>query len=76
MSGMPGNPPKPTGWEEPSPPAQKRNIPNYDDGTSLWGQQQTRSGMQPQGGKTYNLVYCKLATQTLWSFTVTFVLIF
>lgn len=31
---------KPTGWEEPSPPAQRRNIPNYDDGTSLWGQQQ------------------------------------
>lgn len=26
----------PTGWEEPSPPAQRRNIPNYDDGTSLW----------------------------------------
>lgn len=47
---MPGNPPKPTGWEEPSPPAQRRNIPNYDDGTSLWGQQQARTGMQPQGG--------------------------
>lgn len=31
---------KPTGWEEPSPPTQRRNIPNYDDGTSLWGQQQ------------------------------------
>lgn len=28
-----------TGWEEPSPPPQRRNIPNYDDGTSLWGQQ-------------------------------------
>lgn len=27
---------KPTGWEEPSPPTQRRNIPNYDDGTSLW----------------------------------------
>lgn len=26
----------PTGWEEPSPPTQRRNIPNYDDGTSLW----------------------------------------
>jgi hypothetical protein len=39
--------PKPTGWEEPSPPAQRRNIPNYDDGTSLWGnpaQQQNRMG--------------------------------
>jgi trinucleotide repeat-containing gene 6 protein len=36
-----------TGWEEPSPPAQRRNIPNYDDGTSLWGnpaQQQGRMG--------------------------------
>ncbi|XP_063980322.1 trinucleotide repeat-containing gene 6C protein isoform X2 [Diachasmimorpha longicaudata] len=31
---MPG---KPSGWEEPSPPAQRRNVPNYDDGTSLWG---------------------------------------
>ncbi|ALC48141.1 gw [Drosophila busckii] len=28
-----------SGWEEPSPPPQRRNIPNYDDGTSLWGQQ-------------------------------------
>ncbi|XP_049826803.1 protein Gawky isoform X2 [Aethina tumida] len=26
------------GWEEPSPPTQRRNMPpNYDDGTSLWG---------------------------------------
>jgi len=36
-----------TGWEEPSPPAQRRNLPNYDDGTSLWGnpaQQQSRMG--------------------------------
>ena len=39
--GMPvGGVAKPTGWEEPSPPAQRRNIPNYDDGTSLWGGQQ------------------------------------
>lgn len=28
-----------SGWEEPSPPPQRRNIPNYDDGTSLWSQQ-------------------------------------
>jgi len=28
-----------SGWEEPSPPPQRRSIPNYDDGTSLWGQQ-------------------------------------
>lgn len=48
---MPGNPPKPTGWDEHSPPAQRRNIPNYDDGTSLWGQQHNRAGMQPPGGK-------------------------
>ncbi|XP_059475885.1 protein Gawky isoform X3 [Neocloeon triangulifer] len=37
-----GPPPKdmkgnPSGWEEPSPPAQRRQAPNYDDGTSLWG---------------------------------------
>uniref|UniRef100_A0A6P7FND2 Protein Gawky n=1 Tax=Diabrotica virgifera virgifera TaxID=50390 RepID=A0A6P7FND2_DIAVI len=31
------------GWEEPSPPSQRRNMPNYDDGTSLWG--------NPQQGK-------------------------
>ncbi|XP_015177022.1 PREDICTED: trinucleotide repeat-containing gene 6C protein isoform X2 [Polistes dominula] len=31
---MPG---KPSGWEEPSPPTQRRNVTNYDDGTSLWG---------------------------------------
>lgn len=30
-------PGKPSGWEEPSPPTQRRNVPNYDDGTSLWG---------------------------------------
>ncbi|XP_018799542.1 PREDICTED: protein Gawky-like [Bactrocera latifrons] len=28
-----------TGWEEPSLPPHRRNIPNYDDGTSLSGQQ-------------------------------------
>ncbi|XP_037952766.1 protein Gawky isoform X2 [Teleopsis dalmanni] len=28
-----------TGWEEPSPPPQRRNLTNYDDGTSLWSQQ-------------------------------------
>ncbi|KAK0168678.1 hypothetical protein PV327_002454 [Microctonus hyperodae] len=32
---------KPSGWEEPSPPTQRRNtnvnVTNYDDGTSLWG---------------------------------------
>lgn len=33
-----------SGWEEPSPPPQRRNIPNYDDGTSLWSQQ--ARGMQ------------------------------
>lgn len=28
------------GWEEPSPPSQRRAMPNYDDGTSLWGNPQ------------------------------------
>lgn len=36
---------KSSGWEEPSPPTQRRNMPNFDDGTSLWGQQQQQ---QPQ----------------------------
>lgn len=35
---------KPSGWEEPSPPVQRRNLPNFDDGTSLWGGQGTASG--------------------------------
>ncbi|XP_034242779.1 protein Gawky isoform X1 [Thrips palmi] len=46
--GMPGGGSKPSGWEEPSPPPQRRNLTNYDDGTSLWGQQQNRMG---GGGK-------------------------
>lgn len=33
-----------SGWEEPSPPAARRNMPNFDDGTSLWGQQRTGVG--------------------------------
>lgn len=37
---------KSTGWEEPSPPAQRRNMPNYDDGTSLWGAQHPRPTIQ------------------------------
>lgn len=65
MTGMPGNPPKPSGWEEPSPPAQRRNIPNYDDGTSLWGQQHARAGMQPPGGK--NNFFLKLVLKS-WNF--------
>ncbi|XP_023237816.1 protein Gawky-like isoform X5 [Centruroides sculpturatus] len=28
---------QPSGWEEPSPPTSRRPLPNYDDGTSLWG---------------------------------------
>lgn len=38
------------GWEEPSPPAARRNtvVPSYDDGTSLWG---TPSQPQRMGGK-------------------------
>ncbi|KAI5698474.1 hypothetical protein M8J75_007369 [Diaphorina citri] len=35
---MKPNVPGAGGWDEPSPPAQRRNLPpNYDDGTSLWG---------------------------------------
>uniref|UniRef100_A0A1I8NHN0 UBA domain-containing protein n=1 Tax=Musca domestica TaxID=7370 RepID=A0A1I8NHN0_MUSDO len=39
-----------SGWEEPSPPPQRRNIPNYDDGTSLWGQQSRVPGGVGIGG--------------------------
>lgn len=35
--------PTTAGWEEPSPPSQRRNVPNYDDGTSLWGNPQQGS---------------------------------
>lgn len=50
-SKMPVGPGNGAGWEEPSPPSQRRNMPNYDDGTSLWG--------NPQQGRTliYNLFF-------------------
>lgn len=37
---IPVGPANNAGWEEPSPPTQRRNVPNYDDGTSLWGNPQ------------------------------------
>lgn len=40
---MPVGPGNGAGWEEPSPPSQRRNMPNYDDGTSLWGNPQQGS---------------------------------
>ncbi|KAG8224852.1 hypothetical protein J437_LFUL005455, partial [Ladona fulva] len=46
---------KPTGWEEPSPPTQRRNIPNYDDGTSLWG----NPTQQPGKGETRKVSHWK-----------------
>lgn len=39
-----------SGWEESSPPPQRRNMPNYDDGTSLWGQQTRVPGGGGAGG--------------------------
>lgn len=36
-SKMPVGPGNTAGWEEPSPPAARRNMSNYDDGTALWG---------------------------------------
>ncbi|KAM7341442.1 trinucleotide repeat containing adaptor protein gawky isoform 2-T2 [Cochliomyia hominivorax] len=42
-----------SGWEEPSPPPQRRNIPNYDDGTSLWGQQARVPGGVGGGGGSH-----------------------
>ncbi|XP_037820925.1 protein Gawky isoform X1 [Lucilia sericata] len=42
-----------SGWEEPSPPPQRRNIPNYDDGTSLWGQQSRVPGGVGGGGGSH-----------------------
>lgn len=41
---------KGNGWEEPSATDHRRNLLNYDDGTSLWGNSQTRSNVP--GGKT------------------------
>lgn len=32
---------KPSGWDEHSPPAQKRPVHNYDDGTAVWGNPQS-----------------------------------
>ncbi|XP_060522556.1 protein Gawky isoform X3 [Cylas formicarius] len=41
---MPGvGPGNGTAWDEPSPPSQRRTMPNYDDGTSLWGNPQPGS---------------------------------
>ncbi|KAH1016898.1 hypothetical protein HUJ04_008053, partial [Dendroctonus ponderosae] len=37
---MPVGPGNTAGWEEPSPPTQRRAMSNYDDGTSLWGNPQ------------------------------------
>lgn len=45
---MPMGPGNTSGWEEPSPPSQRRNMPNYDDGTSLWG--------NPQPGKSQQFI--------------------
>lgn len=61
--GLPGAGTKPSGWEEPSPPAQRRNIPNYDDGTSLWGnpsQQQNRIGICDRNWLLYYVQICML----------------
>lgn len=44
---MPVPPGNGAGWEEPSPPTQRRNVPNYDDGTSLWGNPQQGNGICP-----------------------------
>lgn len=42
-----------SGWDDVSPPTQRRpvpNIPNYDDGTSLWApQSQPQQAPQPRG---------------------------
>ncbi|XP_050301424.1 protein Gawky isoform X2 [Anthonomus grandis grandis] len=43
---MPVGPGNAGGWEEPSPPTQRRTMPNYDDGTSLWGNPQQGSHWQ------------------------------
>lgn len=45
---------KGNGWEEPSPTDHRRNLLNYDDGTSLWGNTQTRPNVP--GGKTSKLL--------------------
>lgn len=51
---------KSSGWEEPSPPTQRRNMPNFDDGTSLWGQQQPQAiSIQQNRGPSH-------ATGTHW----------
>ncbi|XP_054285259.1 protein Gawky-like isoform X2 [Macrosteles quadrilineatus] len=51
-AGPPPSKDKSNGWEEPSPPQQRRNIPGYDDGTSLWGSgQQRAAAMQAAAGQ-------------------------
>ncbi|KAG5874249.1 hypothetical protein JTB14_027715 [Gonioctena quinquepunctata] len=48
---MPVAPGNTVGWDEPSPPSQRRNMPNYDDGTSLWGNPQ-QGGNMGRGNNT------------------------
>ncbi|XP_044734259.1 protein Gawky isoform X2 [Chrysoperla carnea] len=42
---------KQSGWEEPSPPSQRRTMPNFDDGTSLWGNPTQQPNRMPASGK-------------------------
>lgn len=48
-----------TGWEEPSPPSQRRNtiVQNYDDGTSLWGNPQQGQRMAGTSMKGIWIMY-------------------
>lgn len=48
---------KVNGWEEPSPTDHRRNLLNYDDGTSLWGNTHTRPNVP--GGKTTKTICVK-----------------
>ncbi|XP_018330621.1 protein Gawky isoform X2 [Agrilus planipennis] len=47
---IPMGPQATSGWEEPSPPTQRRTVPNYDDGTSLWGNPQQGANMSRGSG--------------------------
>lgn len=70
--------PKEKGWDDISPPAQRRlipNLPNYDDGTSLWGNaipsqpQQQQQQPQQRGMSANRGMPNKMDGNPMWNHT-------
>lgn len=50
---------KPSGWDEHSPPTQKRPVHNYDDGTAVWGNPSQMQQQQQAGGGGGGSAVCR-----------------